>query len=327
MITEKNYKKKIFSEVMTQWKNGANYFTITTIINNYAEEINPQLSSYGYSSRLNPEEWDALVDSLITKTYIAFKNEVEDAIYKTLKNKYERMRAAKPRLMTNNQIHDDIRKNGAFYSVKDRLFDILDVWDVIDEAAAVIEDQKTNLGKFVNDRQNVHTRFVNRQTDAALAALSKVVVKKKQQTLDEIISCWREKYMWDDIQPLFKDMTYWGGVSEVIKEDDYAYRVTLRALWAKIKTYEGDIRKELEARLFEECRDSVGMCAQGHLSRLGNVFVGFEETGPVILSFQDKMAAISLQDVDESVKIAEATKIMDEMKMPHEERNAWLEAF
>jgi len=326
-MNEKNLKKKVLSEIMTQWKNGAPFYILRNIIYDYAEEINPKLSSYGYSSRLNPAEWDELVVSLIEKTQSALQKEVEEAIYKGLKDKYERIRLKKPRLMTNDEIHEDINSRGCFYSVKDRLYGLLDIWDVMDEALAVIEDQNTDLGKFVGDRQNVHTRVVNRQTDAALASLSTVSVKKKQQTLDEIMACWRETYSWDDIHPLYKDMKYWGTVSEVIKKDDYAYRNALRSLWAKIKTYEGDLRKELETRLFEECKDSVGMCAQGHLSRLGNVLVGYVEMEVVKESFQDKMVAISIKDVDDWVKIAEANKIMDDMKMPEEQRTAWLEAF
>jgi hypothetical protein len=325
-MTEKNIKKKFFTEIMMQWRNGASSFILRRMIEDYAEEVLPGPSVLGYSSRLNPVEWDTLIESIMIKAERALEKEVKDAIYKVLKEKYERIRAMKPRPMTNDEIYKDIHKRGCFSCVKNRLYELLDIWDVIDQALTVVEDQKTDLGKFVTDKQNVHTRVVNRQTDTALASFAIVPVNKKQHTLDEIISCWLEKYSWDDIQPIFKDMSYWGSVSEVIKKNDYAYRNALRALWAKIKTYEGDLRKELEKRLFEECKDSVEMCAQGHLSRLGNVLVGYVEM-EVKESFQDKMVAISLKNVNESIKIAEATKIMDEMKMPQKERLAWLEAF
>jgi len=327
-MTEKNLKKKVFAELILRWKNGEGEGPLLRIIMNYVWEVNPKLSSYRYSSRLNPEEWDHLVVSLRDKTHDSLKKELGEYIYKTLKTKYERARAPKRRLMTNDEIEADIGNRAIYNEVRERLLALLDVWDFIDNAALAVEDMKTDLGKFIKDRQNVHTRIVNRQTNAIMSELAKQPVKKKQKTMDEIIEIWQAKYTWDTIQPIYKDMTYWGNVSEVEKEDDWAYRVALRALWAKIKTYETETRDELTKRLFEECQDSVGMCAQGHLTRLANVLVGFDgSVAPQKESLQDRMAAISLLELDTELKIVEATKIMDEMNVPKEERTAWLEAF
>ena len=331
-MTEKNLRKKVLAELTLQWRNGAGFMTLYLIIVDYAREVNPKRSSYGYSSRLNPKEWDDLVVSLLNKTHESLYKELGEYIYKTLKTKYERARAPKRRLMTNNEIEADIENRCIFREVHERLLALLDVWDAIDDAAPraalAVEDMKTDLGKFIKDRQNVHTRIVNRQTNAIMSELAKQPVKKKQKTMDEIIEIWQAKYTWDTIQPIYKDMTYWGNVSEVEKEDDWAYRVALRALWAKIKTYETETRDELTKRLFEECQDSVGMCAQGHLTRLANVLVGFDgSVAPQKESLQDRMAAISLLELDTELKIVEATKIMDEMNVPKEERTAWLEAF
>jgi hypothetical protein len=58
------------------------------------------------------------------------------------------------------------------------------------------------------------------------------------------------------------------------------------------------------------------------------VLVGFDgSVAPQKESLQDRMAAISLLELDTELKIVEATKIMDEMNVPKEERTAWLEAF
>jgi hypothetical protein len=331
-MTEKNLRKKVLAELTLQWKNGAGFWILQSIIKDYAREVNPKMSSYGYSSRLNPEEWDDLVGSLQQKTYHSLNEELGEYIYKTLKKKYERARAPKRRLMTNDEIEADIGNRSITADVRERLLALLDVWDAIDGAAPTIalavEDMKTDLGKFIKDRQNVHTRVVNRQTNAIMSELAKQPVKKKQKTMDEIMEIWQAKYTWDTIQPIYKDMTYWANVSEVEKEDDWAYRVALRALWAKIKTYETETRDELTKRLFEECQDSVGMCAQGHLTRLANVLVGFDgSVAPQKESLQDRMVAISLLELDTELKIVQATKIMDEMNIPKEKQTAWLEAF
>jgi len=73
------------------------------------------------------------------------------------------------------------------------------------------------------------------------------------------------------------------------------------------------------------------MCAQGHLTRLANVFVGFDATVNPVLSvketLQNKMAEISMLDSHTAEKIEAATKVMDDLKLPMEEREVWLEAF
>jgi hypothetical protein len=39
------------------------------------------------------------------------------------------------------------------------------------------------------------------------------------------------------------------------------------------------------------------------------------------------MAAISILEIDDSEKIVQAKKVMDEMNIPENERSAWLDAF
>jgi hypothetical protein len=65
------------------------------------------------------------------------------------------------------------------------------------------------------------------------------------------------------------------------------------------------------------------------MTRLANVLVGFDATIVVVKSesLQDRMAAISVLDLDTELKIAQATKVMDELLMPIQERAAWLDAF
>ena len=88
---------------------------------------------------------------------------------------------------------------------------------------------------------------------------------------------------------------------------------------------------ELLKRLWEECYESVGMCAQGHLSRLANVMVGYDESIRPSVSnreeFQTQMAEIAKKEDILENKIKEATLLMDTINMPQDERESWLEAF
>ena len=324
-MKQKNMKSKFMNELITHWQNGASMKTISDMIMEFSESITPKLQDYGYSRASRTLDFDTSVERLYFNTYLEICKRLEEIIVSTLMRKFER--GLETGRMTMYTIYRDIRKYGLFAEAKDRLYDVADVWQEMEDAKELAKE-KTGLAYFVNDGQNVHTTVVTTQTNTTMDQLAKVAVKKKQRTLDEILTCWQDRYTWTEVEPVYKDMKHWGDMSEVIVPNDFAYRVALRALWAKIKAYETETRNELIKRLFEECRDSVEMCAQGHLTRLANVLVGFDATvAPQKESLQDRMAAISMLDLDTELKIAAATKVMDEMKMPIEERSAWLEAF
>lgn len=107
------------------------------------------------------------------------------------------------------------------------------------------------------------------------------------------------------------------------------YKRMLDGLWARVKAHKE--RKELTKRLWEEAFESVDKCCQGHLSRLANVLVGFTEEVkaevPVGEILQQKIAAIAAKDIGVEFKVCEAWTVFEELKVPMEERDAWIEAF
>lgn len=125
-------------------------------------------------------------------------------------------------------------------------------------------------------------------------------------------------------------MRTWARRNTIVKENDYLYRNILRHMWAKIQSYPKDICQELTIRLWEECMESVGMCAQGHISRLINVFSGFDDQYKVTTSsleqFQDQMASIHTMDISNTEKKAKAIQLMESLQMPEEDREVWLDA-
>jgi len=210
--------------------------------------------------------------------------------------------------------------------VKRRLYALIEEW-VREEKGPL-----NGLKKLAEDRQNIHTFVVSKQTNKSLEILKKVAVPPGQKTMGEILSAWTLSPCLgasQEVAQVERDMRFWAMKADVVEKDDYLYRNILRSLWAKIKKYSEEVQKELIRRLWEECNESVGMCAQGHISRLTNVLVGFDEDfkgSALTADFQEKIAEISrLKKYEE--KIQQATKIMDEIGMPSEERQAWLEAF
>ena len=134
------------------------------------------------------------------------------------------------------------------------------------------------------------------------------------------------------IKKTLEDMKDWGRRPSVMAKGENVYKATLRGLWAKIKTYEPELKVELVKRLFEEASEAVGLCADGHVGRLCNVLVGFDPEFTCSLSpmeyFQNNIALIAGNiHAPMSTKILQAKALMDDIKMPEEEREAWLDAF
>jgi hypothetical protein len=91
-----------------------------------------------------------------------------------------------------------------------------------------------------------------------------------------------------------------------------------------------EVRGELVKRLWEECVESLDMCCEGHISRLANVFVGFDSAFKSPASpnemLQAQIAEIAQMKLRLETKLAKANAVMDELKVPVEERAPWLEA-
>jgi hypothetical protein len=73
------------------------------------------------------------------------------------------------------------------------------------------------------------------------------------------------------------------------------------------------------------------MCAEGHISRLVNVMVGFNDhfkpsmsTGELL---QSRLAAISVLNISLELKLKEARLVLEELHIPTDEHAVWLEAF
>lgn len=179
--------------------------------------------------------------------------------------------------------------------------------------------QQNNLSDLARDSQNVHTGPVNNQTNSNTEILLSTPVPSHQQTVEEITSALMKrrkkptKYM--------EDMVDWYNKHSL-------YKQLLDGLWARIKSSPN--KKELEKRLTEELREMAGKCTQGHISRLCNVLVGFDEDFKPEISvgehLQNKMSAIAQKDITLEEKVLEALILMEELGIPAEEQDAWIDA-
>lgn len=179
----------------------------------------------------------------------------------------------------------------------------------------------TDLQRLALDNQNVHTKEVTKQTTDAQNFLLKTSIPKGQNTLAEIEHAWRGK----DAKTVLKDIRQYYKLIDC----DSLYQRVLDGLWARIQVHPE--RTELIQRLWEETSESVTKCFQGHMSRLGNVMVGFTEEVkaevPLGEILQNKMASIAAKDTGVLHKVCEAWFVCEELKVPQEERGVWIEAF
>lgn len=179
------------------------------------------------------------------------------------------------------------------------------------------------LQAFAQDMQNVHRKVVTDNTNDQTEKLLAVTVPAEQKTLKEI------KVLFGKSRKVMEDVEHWYSLTMCRKEADCLYKRTLDGLWALIKTSEH--KEELCKRLKEELREAVGMCCEGHLSRLCNVLVGFDDAFTTVVSrgeiLQQKMAAIAALEVTDRTKKMRAKKVLRELEIPAEEHAAWLDAF
>lgn len=193
------------------------------------------------------------------------------------------------------------------------------------------------LGAIATDRQNVHTTAVTQQTNAGLEKILKAKVPKTQDTQAILTQEWLFNLP-VGVRPAFNtylqvinDVNKWFVTKTCRTTNDRLYYNVLRGVVCLVNQTSGETRAELYKRLWEECSESVGMCCDGHITRLCNVFVGFDEVFAPPVPFgeilQNKMAAIALQDIEEEEKKRLANAFFDEYAIPVAERVAWLESF
>ena len=220
------------------------------------------------------------------------------------------------------------------HALMDQLGNIgwLDQWPA---DAAPRPAARTELEHFSRDTQNIHTRVVTQQTTAALDILLNANVPSDQNTLSELNTCFkglvidsRVKTSIDKIGEICRDIKRWYKVGTCRMEGDFLYKRTLDGLWSKMKT--SALRKELELRLWQEMEDSLGMCCDGHISRLTNVLSGFDDAFAPQLSLaeqlQNRMAVIAGMEGGIILQVAEAMAAFKELKLPQEEWEAWVDA-
>ena len=197
-------------------------------------------------------------------------------------------------------------------------------------ARAVPPPPRPELQRLAEDRQNVHTAAVNRQTKEGEDRLLATPTDGRQVGLRILRVFSARAGTLRDVMYVMNDVNDWYSRTTIREPGDRLYGRLLEGLWALIDKQPHAVRSELVTRLWQEMAESVGMCSEGHISRLINVMVGFDDNfnPPVSLGevLQTKIAAIAAMDIPVTGKLSQARALMTELGLPASEQAPWLEA-
>ncbi len=197
--------------------------------------------------------------------------------------------------------------------------------------------ERRRLGVLATDEQNVHTHEVSNQTNETIQRLLAIPIPPDQKSRATLFTAWnslpgptREEKIAVavDVDRHFQLMHC---RTQPPQPPDMLYRKMVRGLVAYINQLQyPEVQTNLWRRMFEECRESLEMCIDGHISRLANVLVGFDDNyrSPVSRGelIQNRISAIGAMEIPAEEKTRLATEFFEEIALPADQRAPWLEA-
>jgi hypothetical protein len=185
--------------------------------------------------------------------------------------------------------------------------------------------------RLANDRQNVHTGHVVKQTNAGEEKLLAVRTDGKPVGLRILRNFVNRGGSMQGFLRVANDVEHWYSTETCRRMGDRLYGRLLEGLWTLIEQQPEAQRAELKTRLWQEATESVGMCCEGHIARLVNVMSGFDEAFRPRVSLgeaiQAKMAEIAGKaDLSAGQKVDVARVFLTALAISAEEQAPWLEA-
>ena len=185
------------------------------------------------------------------------------------------------------------------------------------------------LARFARDGQNVHTTRAVQQTKEMVDKLLRIPVPEGyrwnmnecSKTPGEIIVTCKltPKAAWQMSAKYCQDET-------IYELGRGIYGRVLDGVWQYITKSES--KEDLCKSLKQEMEDNIGMCAQGNLSRLCNILAGYMEgiggqESPTEILGRLMPKLMEIDNIEE--RLDRAYKIFEEVKLPEEEWQDWLD--
>jgi hypothetical protein len=193
-----------------------------------------------------------------------------------------------------------------------------------------------SLGALAADTQNVHTSAVSAQTSFGMKKLLDVKPTKEHSALKLVIRVLAHMSAngattVQEAKTIIRDFNQWYATSMCRQSGDWLYKRLMDGLTFTIATTQNrPLRHELYKRLFEEMKESVGMCCDGHITRLVNVLVGFDEAFAPELTLAEKVqnlfASLAAKSCSLLEKVAEGVQNLRKFGVPENEWEPWIDA-
>jgi len=222
--------------------------------------------------------------------------------------------------------HDPMDENG-----------VID-WHLNRVRAGTVRPPAGTLAAFAADTQNVHTGVVSNQTHEGVKKLLAVPVPSGQADRTKAFvarllkDCMVAKMVTQQVATrIYADFDHWYKVSTCRAQADWLYKRVFDGLILTIAANpNGGVKIELFKRLFEEMKDSLGMCCDGHITRLINVLAGFDEAFAPEKSVGEKtqelFAALASKECALLEKVAEGCLNLRKWGVPEDEWEPWIDA-
>ena len=186
-----------------------------------------------------------------------------------------------------------------------------------------------DLRDIAGDRQNIHTTEAVNHTKSIIEKIRKVEVPEDyrwdpencSKTPGEIIAECRLSQ-----KAAHQMMSQYAQDTSIYDIEAGIYGKVLDSVWQFIKNHED--RADLIGILRSELQDNIGMCAQGNLTRICNIVAGYVDGVTMMEPLAEKLGRLlaPLMDVEDALdRIAQAEKILEELNVPAEERDTWME--
>lgn len=179
------------------------------------------------------------------------------------------------------------------------------------------------LERFSKDKQNVHTTAAVKRTIDVANKLINLGLHDSNSNNSLVNYIKVSKISQKAEENLFE---YYFSDACIYDMTPSTFKLVFNGLWTYINNQDNETKNNLILRLDQELEDNVGTCAQGNLSRLINVLSGYiEKSTDYEVPLSDLMANIS-KEKNFSIRIQKTVTLLEERKVPQEERESWIEA-
>lgn len=174
---------------------------------------------------------------------------------------------------------------------------------------------------YVSDAQNVHNASINQSVNKFILSLFEEYkeheLKKFSELQKDIKYLIEQKTSSDPLKKMkaFSSLSRISIDTATFTERQLTSAEVFAFLWEKIDSMSDSVKGELQNRFVEELIDMDSTCSSGHVSRLINIFSGFNCGMDILISFKEQLRANIAARLQSLIKILDDCDIKEKIIM------------